>query len=281
MNTEKGYMLFCDESERKGRYFSNFFGGVRIGFSEYEAVTRRLNLQKRNLGLTSEPKWEKTDATTVERYCQLISAFFDEIANGRIWMRVMFTQNLFVPTGLTQTHYEDAYYLLYYQFLKHGFGLRYMPPHAGPVRFRVFLDEIGDTQERVERFRGFIVALAHDPHMRRARAILDHSDVTEVHSHEHVLMQCLDIVLGSIPFRLNDKHKAIPEGKTRRGKRTIAKEKLYRHIYAEIKRVVGKTFNPGITTGVTPHPEGRWSFPYRHWIFVPKNHTIDSGKTKS
>jgi hypothetical protein len=31
-----------------------------------------------------------------------------------------------------------------------------------------------------------------------------------------VLAQCLDIVLGAIAFRLNDKHKEIPDGQNRR-----------------------------------------------------------------
>ena len=39
-------------------------------------------------------------------------------------------------------------------------------------------------------------------------------------------MQCLDIVLGAMAFRLNDMHKEKRPDTNRRGKRTIAKEKL-------------------------------------------------------
>jgi len=60
--------------------------------------------------------------------------------------------------------------------------------------------------------------------------LIPEDQIAEVKSHNHVLLQCVDIVLGAIQFRLNDLHKVTPEGKWRRGKRTIAKEKLYKMI---------------------------------------------------
>jgi hypothetical protein len=94
-------------------------------------------------------------------------------------------------------------------------------------------------------------------------------------------MQALDVVLGSITFRLNDKHRETPVGQTTRGKRTVAKERLYRFILTEIKRVTGKpSFNIGITTGLSKFPLGRWADPYLHWCFVPHEHRIDSRAIK-
>ena len=145
--SEKEYLIICDESDRKGPFFSNFYGGVRIGASQLQSVTQRLQLKKLSLGLQSEVKWAKADATTVARYETMMSAFFDEIAAGRLVMRVMFTQNALVPKGLTEQHHAEGYYILYYQFLKHGFGLRHMPAHEKPPRLRIYLDEIGDTNE--------------------------------------------------------------------------------------------------------------------------------------
>ncbi len=43
------------------------------------------------------------------------------------------------------------------------------------------------------------------------------------------------IVLGAMAFRLNNGHKEKPVGQNRRGKRTIAKEKLYKFIYSRIR----------------------------------------------
>ncbi len=86
-------------------------------------------------------------------------------------------------------------------------------------------------------------------------------------------MQCLDIVLGSMAFRLNDMHKEKPEGQKRRGKKTIAKEKLYKHINKYI-REIKPGFNIGISTG-TNSGFDKWEHPYRHWKFTSANVEID------
>jgi hypothetical protein len=280
--SEKEYVIFCDESDRRGVFFSNFYGGVRIPGSELMGVEQRLNAQKHRLGLTSEIKWEKVGPGLVDRYAHFIRAFFDEMAAGRVFARVMFTQNLHVPIGLTPEQHAESYYLLYYQFLKHGFGLASLPPHEAPPRIRIYLDEIGDTREQITKFKGFVSGLAHSKTIRAAGGIiLEDSAIAEVRSHHHIVMQALDVVLGSITFRLNNKHLAIPAGQTVRGKRTVAKEQLYKLILEEVRRVTGKkAFNIGITTGISERPFGRWSAPYLHWRFVPTVHRVDPTQAK-
>lgn len=81
-------------------------------------------------------------------------------------------------------------------------------------------------------------------------------------------------------FRLNDLHKVMPEGKHRRGKRTVAKEKLYKTIFAEIEKLYPR-FNIGISTGMNhPRYENGWEAPYRHWKFVPRDFKIDETRYK-
>jgi hypothetical protein len=145
---------------------------------------------------------------------------------------------------------------------------------------RIYLDEIGTTKEQMAKFRGFIAGIAQDSIVRRHRLILKEQDITEVRSHHHVLLQCLDVVLGSISFRLNDKHKEKPPGQRLRGHRTLAKERLYKFIHSEIRRVTGMNFNIGCSTGIKPYPEGRWSMNYRHWLFQTTDSELDSAQTK-
>jgi hypothetical protein len=71
-------------------------------------------------------------------------------------------------------------------------------------------------------------------------------------------------------FRLNQKHLEKPEGAVRRGKRTIAKEKLYKHIHRKITDI-RPHFNIGITTGTDGDSFNRFNHSYRHWLFIPKN----------
>ena len=278
---EKEYTLFCDESDRRGRFYSNFYGGVRVPASSLAQVENTLSACKSRLGLTSEIKWEKVGPGIVERYETFITAFFDLLAERRAFMRVMFTQNARVPVGLSNGQLSESYYLLYYQFLKHGFGLACIPRHASPPRVRIYLDEIGDTREQISRFRGYLAGLADTKTIRAAGGIiLEECAITEVRSHDHIVMQALDTVLGAMTFRLNNKHLERAPGQIGPGKRTVAKERLYRHILAEIKRATGKAgFNIGISTGAT-HPDGRWSDPYLHWLFVPAKHRFDDTLTK-
>src|SRR5687768_10072637 len=120
MSPEKEYLIICDESDRKGKYFSNFYGGLRVAMSDLEGISARLNEKKGVLGLIREVKWSKTDPTVVARYEELMKAFFDEVGASRIFCRIMFTQNAQVPRRLTAEHYQEEYYILYYQFIKHA-----------------------------------------------------------------------------------------------------------------------------------------------------------------
>ena len=275
---EKEYIVFCDESERKGKYYSNFYGGVIVGASQLERINERLWNAKSDAGIKSEVKWEKTSPYDVERYKSLIKVYFDEIAAGHLRTRIMYSQNAFVPRRQSR----EEYYKLYYQFIKNGFGFAHMPDHQREVNLRIYLDVLpSQTKEQVTQFRGYLSALSDIPHLRKSNFRVLPENIAEVDSKKHILLQCTDVVLGSIAFRLNEKHKAIPSGKKRRGKRTVAKEKLYKCIRKEICRVTNKPhFNIGISTGLSKHPDGRWNDPYLHWRFIPNEHSYDKALTK-
>ena len=145
---------------------------------------------------------------------------------------------------------------------------------------RMYFDRFPDTKEKVVQFRSYIVSMQSAPEFRRAKISIDPQQIAEVKSHDHILLQCLDVVTGSMQFRLNDLHKAKIPGKNRRGKRTIAKEKLYKHISDRI-RAIYPNFNIGISTGTQGDVTKRWSHPYRHWCFRPKNFIVDESKRKN
>ncbi len=270
---DKEFILFCDESDRRGKYFSNFYGGVMVGSSQYQRITDRLNNKKAELNLYQEVKWEKVSEPYLEKYTELVHAFFEEIALGNLRMRVMFRQNAHIPKMLSREQVELEYYLLYYQFVKHAFGLEHAPED---IRLRLYFDQFPDTAERSEQFKGFLMGLTKTKNWQAID--IKKEDITEVSSRDHVLLQCLDIVLGSMSFRLNDKHKEIPAGSHKRGKRTVAKEKLYKAILSEIRNI-RPGFNVGVSTR-TEKIEDRWYLPYMHWAFVPKEEVYDASLTK-
>ena len=266
--SDKEYLVFCDESDVSGRFYSNFYGGVLVGSSNYDRITARLNAEKTRLNLFGEVKWSKTSEPYLTKYQDLIRVFFEEVRQGNLKVRIMFRQNVHQPVNLTRDQVDGGFFRLYYQFIKHAFGLMYHPATDSPVKLRLYFDQFPETKEAVTQFKGFILALKDNPHIRRAGFSLALENIAEFRSHEHVLAQCLDVVLGSMAFRLNNKHKEIPAGARRRGKRTIAKEKLYKTILQEICKMKPH-FNIGISTGLPTGLAGRWTEPYLHWCFVP------------
>jgi hypothetical protein len=82
-------------------------------------------------------------------------------------------------------------------------------------------------------------------------------------------LQCLDIVLGAMNFRLNKKHLDKPAGARLRSQKTRAKEKIYKHINKRIHNIYPR-FNIGVTTSIHGDPANRWQHRYRHWNFKTK-----------
>jgi len=268
MSSKTEYWIFADESEQDGRFFSKFFGGCILPYSKVSAVEKRLNNLKKELGFGKELKWQRVTDQRLGDYKVMVTHFFDEMRNDSLKMRVMFQDNKTRSQASGSGRRHEAYFKLYYQFIKHAFGLHHAPEELNGCRLRLFFDQFPHTHEHAAQFKAYLLALPLNSQLRHHSIKLDPSHITEIDSKEHVILQCVDIVLGSMAFRFNEKHLAkTPDSRTR-GKRTIAKEKLYKHILSEI-RTLKPYFNPKISTASDPFPEGAWSMPYRHWLFVP------------
>ncbi|MBR0982344.1 DUF3800 domain-containing protein [Bradyrhizobium liaoningense] len=273
------YIIYCDESDEKGTYFSNFYGGTLVESQNYQAIVDEIRARKTALNLHKEVKWTRITEHYADKYIALIDTFFDLVKVGKIKVRIMFTQNTVIAKNLTPQHVEEKYFILYYQFLKHAFGLAVSPILNGGVNLRIYPDQIPDNKERVEQFRGFLMGLAGSPPFRERRIRIRREDIADVDSKQHEILQCLDIVLGAVNFRLNDKHKEkTAKGGTRRGSRTKAKERVYRHILGRIQDIYPR-FNIGRSTGQDSE-ECRWSHPYRHWLFTPSERIVIPGSKR-
>ncbi|WP_228840592.1 DUF3800 domain-containing protein [Candidatus Protochlamydia phocaeensis] len=276
---DKEYILYCDESEKLGLFYSNFYGGVMVGASQYEHIVKSLEDAKKNLNLLGEVKWSKVTEQYLEKYKELIKVFFSFIKVGHLKVRLMFRHNANEPI-LSEDDQKNSYFKLYYQFIKHAYGLEYAQLAIKPTKVRLYFDIFPENREAASKFKGYLLGLNRNAKIRSVGIYFQEEDIAEVRSHEHVLLQCLDIVLGAMHFRLNDKHKELLPGKRRRGKRTIAKEKLYKSILDEIRSIKYelRNFNIGMTTSNIPST--RWKEPYLHWSFVPYNSIFREGLRK-
>lgn len=259
------YIIYSDESVSKGAAFSNFYGGALLRSRDIDNVRKQISDAKRSLNLYGEIKWQKVTANYLEKYVALMDLFFDLIAQDIIKIRIMFTQNIRVAANLTKEHRDQEYFILYYMFIKNAFGLIYCGER--PVRVRLLLDQMPANREQRERFRGYVSGLSSNADFRNARITIRAEDIVDVVSHDHDILQCLDVILGSINFRLNNLHLIIPPGKKRRAKKTRAKETLYKRMNKRMCQI-RPHFNIGITTGSDGDRANRWQHSYRHWLFI-------------
>lgn len=272
----EGFYIFCDESLKKGKYYSNFYGGVLIDKSEFEKVKNAITSKVQDLQIeNSELKWGNVNTYKLQQYKEVIDVFFEFIKANVVKIRIMFTDNRFIAKNLTQEHHENQYHILYYHFLKLAFGLKYIVSDI-PLDLEIFFDKLPDSDKKNHQFKNYIYGIQFLPEFSDSSIIIKKASISEVDSKKHILMQCLDVVLGAMSFRLNDLHKEKPEGASRRGKRTLAKEKLYKHINKKI-RETRANFNIGITTGVDGDYQNLFLHPYRHWLFIPSSKSIESG----
>lgn len=277
---KRHYTIYCDESAKKAPYFSNFYGGALLKTADCEKIEDLLRKKKADLNLNQELKWTKITKNYQEKYLEFIKFYFEFVASGRIKIRIMFTHNYKMAAGLNAEQLKEEYFILYYQFLKHSFGLSYSNPNLlDSVYVTLLLDQIPATTQRLQIFKNYIEKIENTNTFRGKGVYFQQGQIGGVDSKKHVILQGLDIILGSMYFRLNNQHKVKPEGSRFRGKRTIAKEKVYKEINRQIREIY-PNFNVGKSTGQLNGAKDRWDHPYRHWCFEPRNSVINQEAVK-
>ena len=272
------YVIYCDESLGKGQYYSDFFGGALVKSSDFENVKAILESHKAALNLNNEIKWVKVTENYLQKYMEMIDVFFSFIEQGKVKVRIMFRDTQKSPTDLTRDKIDNRYSLLYYQFVKNAFGLCHRDKEDGDnVYLRIYFDEIPYPLEQRDSFKAHIYSLQKFWQFRKAGIKIRMDDLAEINSGKHVIQQCMDIVLGSMAFMLNKHNLEIPAGATERGKRTIAKEKLFYHILGHIRNLKGyENFEIYCDTPVESAVD-YWCHPYRNWQFLANEFRNQSG----
>lgn len=222
-------------------------------------------MQKTN-NLFGEIKWIKVTDLYLNKYINVMDCFFDLIQEGKIKVRIMFRK---MSNQYESDFKNDKYFKLYYQFIKHSFGLISVNGDSEPIQLRIYLDQMPAKKDDTKLFKKYLKEMPNTIDFRNSSLVIQEDQIAEIDSHDHVLLQCVDIVMGAMQFRLNDLHlEKIPD-EIKRGKRTIAKEKLYKHIYNRISQIPSY-FNIGISTGSRDYSNPHWESPYEHWLFVPE-----------
>jgi len=269
--------IWLDESDRHGEFYSNFYGGLLIHSRYYREVMGRMRSIVAKVGIIDEIKWQKVNEYHFDKYIRIVDELFDLAKEGKLKIRIFFRHNQYTASRLTAEEKKADYPMLYYQFIKFAFGLPYAD-EDGLDAMTLYLDEIPLKQSERDEFVSHIRGLANDPVLRKKGLRIADDGIIEVDSKQHLPLQFMDVILGAMCFKLNEKDKLRVEGKNKVGKRTLLKLRLYKHINTRIRELY-PNFNIGITTPIRT-PSDSWTQAYRHWSFIPKYHTRDVSRTK-
>ena len=269
------FIIYCDESIGRGRKYSNFYGGILVRSEHLNEVETRLKLVARQHNIQGEIKWTKTAEAYEQKYIAFMDEYFDLIAEGKAKVRIMFSDVRYKPQGLTDYHDQHRFFMLYYQLIKNAFGLKFCTDELpNGVDVQLLLDRLPDKKAKSDVFKRHIASISSQGAFRQKGIRFPKGLIGEVDSHDHIILQGLDVNLGAIQFRLNDQHLVIPQGKRYRGKRTRSKERLYKHINSRLRQL-RPHFNIGTSTGRQGGITDLWEHQYRHWLFMPKDAEYD------
>ena len=198
----KTFNIYCDESchlENDHKDFM-FLGSVNCSYLQVERHCKRINELKKEHNFYAEIKWTKVSRSKIRFYLDLVDYFFDTDLKFRAIgiNKSKINNDIFLQT------YDDFYYKMYYQLLYYNINSLYS--------YNVYLD-IKDTLS------------AHK--VRKLREILNTKlgvfrNVQNIRSHESLLMQLADFLMGAISYNIN-----VAEHKNIAKKQII--EKIKRH----------------------------------------------------
>ena len=85
----RSYYIWCDESDKEGLYYSNFYGGILIRSADLHKVLKLMSDKVAELDITEEIKWQKVNEYTFDRYVLLVDFIFDLLQQDLIKIRIL------------------------------------------------------------------------------------------------------------------------------------------------------------------------------------------------
>lgn len=275
------YELCADESWTHGSSPPNrrwcFLGGLFGLEDDVDRLETRLAEVLAKHGQTREVKYTSISAQNIDCYEEFATALMEQVDAGRVCYRQLHLDRRYVRvTDEFDEEYDSlgVQFRVYYQFLKHSFGLRHLPP--GPHELLLRLDGHSSHQHKdsLAKFAGRVGEL-----LGRDDLLLK---VAFVRSSRFRRIQACDLVIGCAGFKGN-KHELLREG-GRRGMSTKQKLRLRlaKHIYAKLREISmkdrgSKAFDWFASTGRDHDPTTLRSHKVRVWAFRPSRYQIDAG----
>lgn len=251
------YVIVCDESTRHGLNYSYFYGGAIVKESNYQKINEVLKLYSDSKGL-GEVKRTKINLTNYRNYIELLDLFFTYVKSSEIKARVMFSKNEeleVLPKSVDQTYCK-----FYYLFLRYAFSIYYAKTD---LSLRLIFDDLPETKAACKILKNYLVKNLNKVVINRGNKVkLVADDIEEVDSKKHMILQCMDVIMGLVDFQLN----ATKE--ERESKRGQARTCVWKYVLGKIEEI----HEDFVLTETTKplHSNKGWKDLYKHFVFKHK-----------
>lgn len=184
----KTFNIYCDESchlENDHKPYM-FLGKVSSAYNQIKLHTENIREIKKKHHFYAEIKWTSVSKSKLRFYEELVDYFF----STDLQFRAIGVQKDKINNGAFGQSYDDFYYKMYYYLLNHNLNSLY--------RYNVYLD-IKDTlsAHKVNKLKDILNA--------RFGVF---RNVQNIRSHESLLLQLADLIMGAISYYHNNQEKA-------------------------------------------------------------------------
>lgn len=182
----KTFNIYCDESchiENDHKKFM-FLGSVSSAYNQVKLHTANINELKKKHHFYAEIKWSKVSKSKLRFYLDLVDYFFAT----DLQFRTVGVEKAKINNEAFNQDYDDFYYKMYYYLLNHNLNSLY--------KYNVYLD-IKDTLSAYK--------------VNKLKDILNTKfgvfrNVQNIRSHESIIMQMADFLMGAISYLHNDEN---------------------------------------------------------------------------
>lgn len=257
--TKESYIIICDESSRKQPYYSYFYGGAIILENKYEKISNILCDYKNKFKLNELKRTNITEAN-YKFYIEILDLFFTFVKSGDIKVRIMFSPNDQLIKDIP--HSQNETFIRFYEvFIKDAFSIFYARKN---IRLRLIFDDLPESKEQCFKFKNHLIEKINKNNKPLANKVyIKAEDIEEVDSQKHIILQCVDVIVGVMDFYLNTNKKDLESSK-----RARARYKVWESIYKIILEM-----NPNFIIYETTQPvysTKGWNDKYKHFVYKQK-----------
>ena len=154
---------------------------------------------------------------------------------------------------------DETYSKFYYLFIRHAFSIYYIQED---ISLRLIFDELPETKDACLKFKTFLVKYLNVAKGANSVSLVA-KDIEEVDSKKHMILQCMDVIMGLVDFALNS---SAEDRKSIRGK---AKWEVWKFVLKKIQAI-----HPSFCIHATTYPlksKKGWEDGYKHFVYTKRN----------